>query len=379
MGVFSANPIDIAEISFADLDRDGDLDFVSGQAGNYPGLLLWWEYCGPDHWVAHNVGGGFTAWAGGNAADFDGDGWVDLIAGNSWFRNPGNPRTATSWPRFTVNSLKPEEILVGDVTGDGRPDALYVHMSFAPQYWSPGAQPTAAWTRGATLANPQQQGGAIGDIDGDGHNDILVGYRWWYRNTAGDGSSWQTVNIFAAGAFTTDSPLTALGDLDGDGDTDFVMGDHFGTHAAWAENVDGHGTQFTMHMLPSNPALHFIHTVWAADFDNDGDLDLLIANNIGPMFIYENTDGHGTFAAHMIAADTRGHDARVADVDCDGDLDIAGTPWGDPAEGGETLMPARDHIYLQNMLVERGGTPRFDRDRKPYEVFPAARARVCNK
>lgn len=373
MGVFSADPRFIGEVSLADFDHDGDLDFASGQGGNLPGLMLWWEYCGPDHWVRHVVGGGFTSWAGGSAGDFDGDGWVDLVAGNYWFKNPGTPRTSM-WQGYPTGAPRPEEVLVGDVTGDGKPEALFVHLNFVPQYWAPGATPSQTWLRGPLLANPQQQGGAIGDIDGDGDNDILVGYRWWYRNANGDGSVWETVNAFASGF--DNSPLTALGDLDGDGDTDFVMGAHFGTTLAWAENQNKLGTQFAMHTLV-NTGLTFIHTVWAADFDNDGDLDLLVGNNVGAMFIYENTDGHGAFTQRRIAADTRGHEARVADVDCDGDLDIAGTPWGDAREGGEASNPIRDHIYLQNMLVEGGGTALFTR--KPYEVFQAALTRVCTR
>ena len=56
-----------------------------------------------------------------------------------------------------------------------------------------------------------------------------------------------------------------------------------------------------------------------------------------------------------IAMNARGHDARVGDVDCDGDLDIAGKPWGE-GEG-----EPRDHIYLQNMTVENGGKAVFVR------------------
>ncbi|HEX9620519.1 MAG TPA: hypothetical protein VF989_10300, partial [Polyangiaceae bacterium] len=67
----------------------------------------------------------------------------------------------------------------------------------------------------------------------------------------------------------------------------------------------------------------------------------------------------------------------VGDVDCDGDLDIVGKPWGDPNEGGEaTLTETRDHVYLQNMLVEQGGTPRVERD--PYEEqHRIVQNRVC--
>jgi hypothetical protein len=63
-------------------------------------------------------------------------------------------------------------------------------------------------------------------------------------------------------------------------------------------------------------------------------------------------------------ADARMHEARVGDVDCDGDLDIAGKPWGRPGSYGDTDM-LRDHVYLQNLFVDNGGTPLFDRG--PYE------------
>ena len=110
------------------------------------------------------------------------------------------------------------------------------------------------------------------------------------------------------------------------------------------------------------------------DFDNDGDLDVFVGQNVGEQWIYEN-NAEGSFTEHCIAVDSRGHEARVGDVDCDGDLDIAGKPWGQENEGGESANPPRDHVYLQNMLVERGGTPRFERG--PHEILPATRLRSC--
>jgi hypothetical protein len=60
---------------------------------------------------------------------------------------------------------------------------------------------------------------------------------------------------------------------------------------------------------------------------------------------------HGARGRHERARPRR----RVGDVDCDGDLDIAGKPWGE----GEP--EPRDHVYLQNMTIERGGKPVFQR------------------
>ena len=73
---------------------------------------------------------------------------------------------------------------------------------------------------------------------------------------------------------------------------------------------------------------------------------------------------------HAVSNTSRGYDARVGDVDCDGDLDIVGAPWGDQNEGGEESKPLRDHVYLKNEFVERGGQPLFER--QPFELGLAA-------
>jgi hypothetical protein len=382
MGVFSDSAAAeatryISMTSLADLDHDGDLDFATGQRHDVGGGMVYWEYCGPDHWVRHAVGTGHTSAAGGNAADVDGDGWVDLLAGNSWYKNPGPPNGP--WTRFAIGAPGAEELIVGEVTGDSRPDVLYVWNSINPQFWTPTAAPTAMWTRKELTTDTskrQQQGGAIADIDGDGRDDIVVGYQWWYRNASADGQTWEAKPLLASGF--DNAPLTHVGDIDGDGDTDVVMCTHFGSSAgtarvAWAENVDGEGTSWTLHPIASGKS--FTHAIVAADFDNDGDLDVFVGQNIGEQWIFENTDGRGTFAEHRIAADSRGHEARVGDVDCDGDLDITGKPWGQQNEGGEQSNPPRDHVYLQNMLVEGGGMARFERG--PHELLPATRQRSC--
>ena len=46
---------------------------------------------------------------------------------------------------------------------------------------------------------------------------------------------------------------------------------------AWFENVDGKGQNFTMHQLDTG--LGWLHTIVAADFDNDGDLDVYVGKN----------------------------------------------------------------------------------------------------
>jgi hypothetical protein len=366
--------------SLTDLDNDGDLDFASGQRSNNGGGdgMFWWEYCTPDHWVHHYVGTGHNSVAGGNAVDADQDGWVDLLAGDSWYRNPQNPRE-NEWERFFIGGPEAEELIVGEVTGSAPPEVLYVWRPINPQWWTPDSDPTQPWIPTELTSNTaqrQQQGGAIGDLDGDGDNDILVGYRWWYENTNGDGSNWQLIEIFS-GEYDNpyNEPLAYIGDLDGDGDNDFAVASHFGGALAWAENEDGAATEFALHELATD--MEFLHAIVIADFDNDADLDIFAGQNIGPSYIFENTDGQGAFTRRQIALDVRMHEARVGDVDCDGDLDIAGKPWGDPTEGGEAnLTESREHVYLQNRVVDRGGPARFDRE--PYEEqHSIVQQRVC--
>ena len=347
MGRFSDNPAAVGITGMADFDHDGDLDFASGQRG---GPMQWWEYCSPDHWSQHTVGTGHISPGGGNAVDVDGDGWVDLIAGDSWYRNPQHPRAPQSWARYPVGVAGAEDVAIGDINGDGKQDVVWVWDQIDPQWRTPGPDPTMPWPLGALFAHRQTQGGFVGDVDGDGDNDVLIGNQYWYKNDDGKGTQWQAVNF--PNAFD-DSPLTTMGDIDGDGDLDFAMCTHFGARVVWFENSNGKGTSMTMH--PVATGKNKLHSIFALDFDNDGDLDIFSGESSGTAWIWENTDGKGSFVEHAASKTARGHDARVGDVDCDGDLDIVGKPWG------EGDPEPRDHVYLKNELVEKGGKPLFTR------------------
>jgi hypothetical protein len=281
-----------------------------------------------------------------------------------------------------------EEITIGDVTGDGKFDVLYVVNSIAPQWWTPGADATQRWTLGSMFPYRQQQGGAIGDLDGDGRNDILVGDRYWYKQPAQAGGQFTPMTLpetrnFAPGASPNGSaPITMIADLDGDGDFDIVLQQHWGTKLAWLQN-GGNGASWTEHMIVgaggpfAAKTRGILHGLLANDFDNDGDVDVLSGENQGSIWIYENTDGKGTFAEHLVATGPC-HEPRAADVDCDGDLDIAGKPWGDPGDGAagrsETI---RAHVYFKNELVERGGMALFARPKG--EVWNVPNKGLCKR
>jgi hypothetical protein len=379
IGPWPANtePKLMGQTVMADLDDDGDLDFAAGQRDTLPGGMYWWERCSDDHWVAHKVGQGQKSDSSGDALDVNKDGLIDIVTGDSWFKNPGKSRDM-EWPRLSAGHNKNgEDLTVGDVTGDDMAEIIYVNNGFKPTWYKIGTTPENGFVLGGELTQSQtiQQGTAWGDLNGDGMNDWLISAQSWSENV-NNGASFTHHPIPAAQGFDGSSagnaPLTYVGDIDGDGDNDYAAGSHWlggneNARLAWFENTDGKGT-FKMHSL-SETGL-YSHGVILADFDNDGDLDLLWARNVGPSFIYDNTDGKGTFVEHKIVNEFRGHTPRVGDADCDGDLDMAGGPWGDQGlpDHGETSKPLRDYVYLKNHAVENGAKPIFDAQRKPYEL-----------
>jgi len=147
-----------------------------------------------------------------------------------------------------------------------------------------------------------------------------------------------------------------------DGDADLVMTENEirAGRIAWLENVDGKGSTWMVRELPAsdNAPRGAYHSLAVADFDNDGDQDVFtvemeaIAGARQPRwYIWENRDGLGRHFVEQVIFDggLGGHEAVVADVDGDGDLDIAGKLWRprqDNANGG------RNHAdYLENLLI----------------------------
>lgn len=68
-------------------------------------------------------------------------------------------------------------------------------------------------------------------------------------------------------------------DIDGDGDMDVLSGSF--KKIAWNENLDGIGTFSNQKNISSGSTSSFVNSesVYAADLDNDGDIDVISTNS----------------------------------------------------------------------------------------------------
>jgi hypothetical protein len=179
---------------------------------------------------------------------------------------------------------------------------------------------------------------APGDVDGDGAVDVVIGAEnadglSWYRNPGGDGAGSWTRRVIGGGSFTTDGDTA---DMDADGDLDVVASSIDRNVIEWWEqqgdptSIDG----WVRHDIGAE----FAHDLAIADIDGDGDLDVAAYHAAaGYVDWFEHPDDPvSEWTAHRVA-DVPGEGLTAADLDGDGDVDLVGGPavyTNDDGSGG---------------------------------------------
>jgi len=341
----------MGQTSLVDIDKDGDLDWVVGQSGK----MWWFEYVGPDKWIRHDMGQGARTVVGGCAFDIDADGWIDQVSGTAWYRNPQNPRKET-FQKFDNGAISCHDNAAADVDGDGKLDVLACGDLSGQKYtvwYKIPANPRDKWQEhriGAGIHGGVGPNG-VGDLDGDGDNDVVRG-DVWFENQDGKGLKWrERKDLTPPGGNRPDKYGLALKiwviDLDADGDLDVVEAeaDCTDSRVFWFENL-GKAKKWTCHLISPAHTRQDFHSLAVADFDNDGDPDVFSGG--GPLsqtthkcYIWENLGKAKKWKEHQILVGKRCHEAKAADVDGDGDIDICSKPWNGSL-----------HFYLRNMLVK---------------------------
>ncbi len=342
----------MGQTSLVDIDKDGDLDWVVGERAR----TWWFEYVGPNRWIQHDLGQGNRTDVGGCAFDIDGDGWIDQFCGMGWYRNTGRPRRETFEPHESGTIVCHDDVPV-DIDGDGKLDVVACsdqgEHGLTVWYRIP-ADPTQRWTAhriGTGIHGGVGPRGAC-DLDGDGDTDVVRG-DVWFENVNGKGTQWtEHAGLTPPGGNRPERYGLALkvwgADMDADGDLDIVEAeaDTPDGRVFWFENTD-RAEAWTCHLICADHTGQDFHSLAVADFDNDGDPDVFsgggpLSRDTQKCCIWENADGKaGAWTEHVILTGKRCHEAKAADVDADGDIDICSKPWSGSL-----------HFYLRNLHVD---------------------------
>ncbi|MEM6644802.1 MAG: FG-GAP-like repeat-containing protein [Bacteroidota bacterium] len=296
----------VGQLRVADLDQDGDQDFVTWTDGH----ITWHENTGaftfqPSIQVADSTRTPF------DLADHDGDGDFDLLTTFSAVTDHAK------WHAFADGAFQEAQrlplggsgqytTLSGDVNGDGLRDLLQIQYLSSNVAWqaSDGAWGTfaPAMPLPQTLNTGRAPYGNVIDLDSDGDLDVMVsggtsstqGGLYWFANIDGQGAFsdaaylYQSVNFFPA--LSRAFPLPHFIDADSDGDLDIVsaliVGGTGDVHLM--EHVDGMGG-FSPGTFLDAPDYSF-YLLDTGDVDGDGDPDVLgmLAPEDGALVWLEN-------------------------------------------------------------------------------------------
>lgn len=302
---------DIAALG--DLNQDGYVDVVIGAENASGAGLVWYEY---PAWQRHDIAvGQFTTDA--QVVDFDGDGDLDIVAGESqdgvlWFEHTDR---ADGWVRHTVGPGYAHDIAVADLDGDGSLDVAVADKKGVHVFYSGDAAGRE------TVVSRAGEGLQALDLDGDGDIDLLYSNAW-IEQVAGElGQKWSLHEIDPT--WNADTRIQAA-DVNGDGITDVILSGSEGkSPLAWFEAPGGNLKGLWIKHQIGSEKYQGVHSLRAADFDMDGDVDVLLAEmrTSSKRRVQLQLNEGGTWKELPLARHGS-HNAVVGDLDADGDIDI---------------------------------------------------------
>ncbi len=335
---------DSRSVNWIDTDNDGDLDLFITNGPRNGQNNLFYENQG-DGTFAKIDSIAITKDAapsdGSTWGDFNNDGYPDLFVANWYGANnllylnkgkndfdvvedvaAGQGGYSESGAWIDMNQDGFLDLTVANSAGNNKNNFVYrnttkEHLSgiwLAPISTSGGSSRHMDWA----------------DYDNDGHPDLFIANEnsetnFLYHNN-GDGK-FTEITVGAIATSRSSSFGSSWGDYDNDGNLDLFVANWGASNNLYKNDGDGTFTRIAAGAIVSDGG-HSIGTAWG-DVDNDGDLDLFVANGFSPLttsnFLYLN-NGDGTFSKdNSIVSTEKGwtYGASFGDLNRDGYLDLA--------------------------------------------------------
>lgn len=256
-------------LAVADLNGDGHLDIAAGDV----------YFAGPD-WTMHDLRDpprafpqkGYSDTFLCFADDLNQDKATDLIVvgfpgqTTRWLENPGS--ASVPWKEhLAIQHTGNESPAYTDVDGDGQRELVFMDGTRCATA-RPGKDPTKPWPI-RHIGRPEDPGPGhglgIGDLNADGRPDILIPDGWWEAPRTRSAIPWQ----FHAATLFGGAQL-CVHDLDGDGDADVLGTSPHGYGIAWTEQT---ANGWDVHTIDSH--MSQTHAVALADLNGDGQIDFV--------------------------------------------------------------------------------------------------------